>query len=74
MQVHYDPQKDVLKVVLSSTPVGKHEYDMPGVVLGYGGDGTLVTCEIREASRHVDDPKSVDLFVNGRSVQGMKLL
>ena len=74
MQVNYDSAKDVLKIVLSSTPVKKCEYDNPGVVLGYGGDGTLVNFEIRDASRRVDDPKSVDLCVNGRSVQGMKLL
>ncbi|WP_461209741.1 DUF2283 domain-containing protein [Desulfocurvus sp. DL9XJH121] len=74
MQVHYDPANDVLKIVLSSTPVKKCEYDMPGVILGYGGDGSLVNFEIREASRRVDDPKTVDLCVNGRSVQGMKLL
>ena len=74
MQVNYDPKNDSLKIVLSATPVKKCEYDNPGVVLGYGGDGTLVTVEIPEASRRVDDPKTVDLCVNGRNVQGMKLL
>ncbi|BBD09734.1 DUF2283 domain-containing protein [Desulfovibrio ferrophilus] len=74
MQVNYDPEKDTLKIVLSSTPVKKCEYDNPGIILGYGGDGTLVDVEIPEASRRVDDPKSVDLCVRGRNVQGMKLL
>lgn len=74
MQVHYDSDKDVLKIVLSATPAAKMEYDNPGIVLGYGGDGSLVNLELRDASRKVDDPKTVDLCVNGRSVQGMKLL
>lgn len=74
MQVHYDSDKDVLKIVLSSIPVGKRDFDKDGVVLGYAGDGSLVNLEIEKASRRIDDPKSVDLCVNGRSVQGLKLL
>ncbi|MBU1003902.1 MAG: DUF2283 domain-containing protein [Proteobacteria bacterium] len=74
MQVNYDPDKDTLKIVLSSTPVKKCDYDNPGIILGYAGDGSLVDLEIPEASRRMDDPKTVDLCVRGRSVQGMKLL
>ncbi len=74
MQVCYDSTKDVLTIVLSSTPVRTFESDNPGVVIGYGGDGSLVHFEIKDASRRIDDPRSVDLCVNGRNVQGMKLL
>jgi len=74
MQVNYDSKSDTLRIVLSTTPVKKCEYENPGIVLGYGGDGSLVNVEIPEASRRVDDPKTVDLCFNGRCVQGMKLL
>lgn len=74
MKVNYDAQKDVLRIVLSTTPVRKCDYEKPGVVLGYGGDGSLVNLEIREASRKIDDPRAVDLAMNGRSVHGVRLL
>lgn len=74
MQVHYDSEKDVLKIVLSTTPVGKRDFDKDGIILGYAGDGSLVNLEIERASHKVDDPKTVDMCVNGRSVQGLKLL
>lgn len=74
MQVCYDSEKDVLRIVLSDVPVRKHDSEKPGVVIGYGGDGTLVDFEIRDASRRIDDPRTVDLCVNGRNVQGMKIL
>ncbi|WP_028587865.1 DUF2283 domain-containing protein [Desulfocurvus vexinensis] len=74
MQLCYDSKNDVLTIVLSSTPVRTLDTEKPGVVLGYGGDGTLVNFEIKNASRRIDNPRSVDLCVNGRNVQGMKLL
>lgn len=74
MQVCYDSENDILKIVLSDAPVRKHDSEKPGVVLGYGGDGTLVDFEIRDASRRIDDPRSVDLSVNGRNIQGMMIL
>lgn len=74
MKVNYDAQKDVLKISLSSTPVRNCDFDKPGVVLGYGSDGSLVDLEIREASRKIDNPRSVDLAMNGRSVHGVRLL
>ncbi|GAB6177208.1 hypothetical protein JCM16814_20990 [Desulfobaculum senezii] len=74
MKVNYDEQKDVLRIVLSGTPVRRCDHEKPGVVLGYGGDGTLVNLEIRDASRKIDNPRSVDIAMNGRSVHGMRLL
>lgn len=74
MQVCYDSKNDVLTIVLSTTPVRTLDTEKPGVVLGYGGDGSLVNFEIKNASRRIDDPRSVDLCVNGRNIQGMKLL
>ncbi len=73
MRMDYDKKKDILKIVLSTTPVKKSSFDNPGVVLGYGSDGTLVSLEIREASRKVENPKLVDISVNGRNVQGLTL-
>jgi uncharacterized protein YuzE len=74
MQLCYDSENDVLTIVLSSTPVRTLDTEKPGVVLGYGGDGSLVNFEIKNASRRIDNHRSVDLCVNGRNVQGMKLL
>lgn len=51
MKVVYDPEVDVLSVLLSDTPVAESGQDKAGVVLDYDAGGNLVSFEILDASK-----------------------
>ena len=65
MRVIYDPEVDVLRIVLSNAPIEESDEDKPGVILDYDKDGNIVGLEILEASKRVSNPRSVEYAVAG---------
>ncbi|MDQ3389196.1 MAG: DUF2283 domain-containing protein [Gemmatimonadota bacterium] len=63
MKVIYDPEVDVLRIVLSRTPVAESDEDKPGVILDYDRDGNVVGLEILNASSRMENPRSVEYAV-----------
>ncbi|MBA4158332.1 MAG: DUF2283 domain-containing protein [Gemmatimonadetes bacterium] len=63
MKVIYDPEVDVLRIVLNSTPIAESDEDKPGIILDYDGDGNVVGLEILNASTRVENPRSVEYAV-----------
>jgi uncharacterized protein YuzE len=63
MKVVYDPEVDVLSVVLSDAPVAESDQDKPGVVLDYDAAGNVVGFEILDASKRMANPMSVEYAV-----------
>ena len=65
MKVTYDPEVDVLRILLSNAPVEESGEDKPGVILDYDKDGNIVGLEILDASKRVSNPRSVEYAVAG---------
>jgi uncharacterized protein YuzE len=63
MKVAYDPEVDVLSILLSDAPVAESDEDKPGVILDYDKDGNVVGLEILEASKRMGDPMSVEYAI-----------
>ena len=63
MKVTYDPEVDVLRILLSDAPIEESDEDKPGVILDYDKDGNVVRLEILEASKRVAKPRSVEYAV-----------
>ena len=63
MKVRYDPEVDVLSILLSDVPVDESDETKPGVVLDYDVAGNLVGIEILNASKRMGDPMSVEYAV-----------
>lgn len=63
MKVRYDPEVDVLSILLSDTPVEESDEDKPGVILDYDKAGNVVAIEILDASKRPGDPLSVEYAV-----------
>ena len=60
MKVTYDPEVDVLRILFSSLPIEESDEDKPGVILDYDKDGNVVGMEILDASKRVENPRTVE--------------
>jgi len=63
VKVTYDPEVDVLRILLSDAAVEESDEDKPGVILDYDKDGNIVGLEILEASKRTTNPRSVEYAV-----------
>jgi uncharacterized protein YuzE len=63
MKIIYDPDADVLKILLRASPVAESDEGKPGVVLDYDDAGSIVGIEILEASKRVDNPRALEYAV-----------
>jgi uncharacterized protein YuzE len=60
MKVTYDPEVDVLRIVLSSAPIEEGDEDKPGVILDYDREGNIVGLEILDACTRMENPRSLE--------------
>jgi uncharacterized protein YuzE len=63
VKVTYDPEVDVLRILLSDAPIEESDEDKPGVILDYDKEGNIVGLELLEASKRMTNPRSVDYAV-----------
>ena len=63
MKVTYDPEVDVLRILLSDGPIEESDADKPGVILDYDKDGNIVGLEILDASKRVGNPRALEYAV-----------
>ncbi|MFB3923476.1 MAG: DUF2283 domain-containing protein [Terriglobia bacterium] len=63
MKVTYDPQVDVLRIILSPNTVHESDEQKPGVILDYDRDGNVVGLEILNASKQIENPRSLEYAV-----------
>ena len=64
MKASYGAETDTLTLVLRSAPVHESDEGNAGVILDYDRDGNVVSIEILDASKHVENPRAVE-FVAG---------
>lgn len=65
MKVTYDPEVDVLRILLSPSAVAESDEEKPGVVMDYDEQGNLIGIEILDASKRVEDPRQLEYAVTG---------
>jgi len=63
VKVTYDPEVDVLRILLSNAPTEESNEEKLGVILDYDKDGNIVGLEILDASKRVSSPRSVECAV-----------
>lgn len=61
MRVNYDAKTDTLTVIFRDVPVAESDEEKPGVILDYDEAGNIVSIEVLDASRRVEDPTKVTL-------------
>ena len=59
MNVEYDAATDTLTVTLKAGMVSESDESRSGMILDYDADGNILSLEVLDASRRVDDPTRV---------------
>ena len=65
MKITYDPEVDVMRIIFSSAPIEESDEEKPGVILDFDKDGNVVGMEILDASRRMENPRTVEYAVAG---------
>jgi uncharacterized protein YuzE len=65
MKVTYDPEVDVLRILLNHEPIEESDETKPGVVLDYDKNGYVVGMEILNASDRMENPRSMEYAIAG---------
>ncbi len=63
MKVTYDPEVDVLRILLSHALIEESDEDKPGVILDYDKGGNIVGLEILDASTRVENPRGMEYSI-----------
>jgi uncharacterized protein YuzE len=63
MKVTYDPEADVLRIILSAQPIEESDEEKPGMILDYDKDGNVVGFEILDASKRMENPRSMEYAI-----------
>ncbi len=65
MKIVYDQEVDVLRILFSKAAIEESDEDKPGIVLDYDRDGNIVGLEVLDASKRIENPRSLDYAVTG---------
>jgi uncharacterized protein YuzE len=63
MKVIYDVATDVVRIVFRDAIVEDFSEDRPGVTLDYDVEDQLVALEIKDASKLIENPRSLEHIV-----------
>ena len=65
MKITYDIETDVLRIILSSTAIEESDEEKPGVILDYDKEGNIVGLEVLDASKRIENPRSLEYAIAG---------
>ncbi len=63
MKITYDPEVDIMHIVFSDAPIEESDEEKPGIILDFDKEGNVVGIEILDASRRMENPRSVEYAV-----------
>lgn len=63
MKVTYDPEVDIVRILLNDAAIAESDESKPGVIIDYDAQGNLVGLEVLDASHRVSDPRKVEVAV-----------
>ncbi|MCC5660503.1 DUF2283 domain-containing protein [Nostoc sp. XA010] len=64
MKITYNPEVDILRIILSDVPIEDSDEEKPGVILDYDEDGNIIGLEILDASKRIDNPRSLEYSIS----------
>lgn len=68
MKVIYDPDTDILTLVLREMSIEESDEISEGVIIDYGKDNKIVSIEMLDASENISEPQSFMYEIKGSKV------
>ena len=68
MKITFDPEVDVLRIVLRDAPIEDSDEEKPGIILDYDSEGKIVGLEILDASKQKINARSLEYVITDNSV------
>ncbi len=68
MKVIYDPENDIIDVILSQEEVAESDEIREGIIVDYSKEGKVVSIEILDASEKIADPKGIQYEIKSQKV------
>ncbi len=65
MKITYDPEVDVLRIIFSEVAIEESDEEKPGIIMDYDTEGNIVGMEILDASKRMENPRSLEYVVAG---------
>jgi len=65
LNITYDPEVDVLRIVFREADIAESDEEKLGVILDFDAVGEIVALEILDASKRVANPRAVEFEVTG---------
>jgi uncharacterized protein YuzE len=72
MKITYDPQVDVLKILLYNLPIAESNETEPGMIIDYDQEGKVVGMEILNASQRIENPYVIEYSVATIQLQAIR--
>lgn len=67
MKVIYDPEVDTLRIIFTAGAIEESDEEKPGVIIDYDPNGNMVAMEILDASKRLDNPRSLEYSIRDAS-------
>ena len=61
MKISYDPEVDIIRIILSDKAIEESDEEKPGIILDYDRKGNIVGMEILDASKRAKNPGSIEV-------------
>ena len=68
MKVIYDPDTNILTLILREISIEESEEISEGVIIDYGKDNKIVSIEMLDASENISEPQSLMYEIKGSKV------
>lgn len=68
MKVIYDPDTDILTLILREMSIEESDEITEGVIIDYGKDNKIVSIEMLDASENISEPQSFMYEIKGSKV------
>ena len=65
MRIVYDQEADVLRIVLNDSDIEESDEHKPGVIIDYDDQDNVIGLEILDASKRVENPRTLEYAVTG---------
>lgn len=67
IKVNYDPEVDILRIVLKEVPTEESDEERAGIILDFDQQGNIVGLEILNASQRIDNPQAIEYAISSAS-------